>query len=327
MQQHLDRPSNLSSEASEGVPRQRKLRTDSGVGTRSNGHHLAMPCSLSGQTPLCLAIPQWQGWGMSKEQYHGCLELVSFFSNRIPVQLVDIDSEEELAVIDGILGKPGIVETLSRVRQRLLASTSHRVLVLGGDCSVDIAPIAYLNALYQGNLTVLWLDAHGDLNTPTESLTHRFHGMPIRTLLGEGDADILRLTQSTLEARQFVLVGARDFDPLELSLLQRVALSHLNVEAVRENPASLIQAIKTTGRTNVHIHVDFDVLDPKVFGDLNTPAAGGFDVSEVSAILECVAAHFNIVGMTMTEYCPRDRHGLSKLGPILAFVNRKWTEW
>ena len=58
--------------------------------------------------------------------------------------------------------------------------------MIGGTCGAEIAPVAYLNNHYESDLAILWFDAHGDLNTPKTSLSGHFHGMVLRTLLGEG---------------------------------------------------------------------------------------------------------------------------------------------
>ena len=64
-----------------------------------------------------------------------------------------------------------------------------RVFTVGGDCGVEVQPVSHASACYPG-LAVVWFDAHADLNCPSSSPSGHFHGMPVRTLLGEGPPDI-----------------------------------------------------------------------------------------------------------------------------------------
>ena len=131
---------------------------------------------------------------------------------------VPVSLDRTLKVENKILGYSPILQQLTKVRETIWQHNPDRLFVIGGDCSIDIAPISFLNHKYARDLAVIWIDAHADLNTPASSPSHHFHGMPLRVLLGEGDAKIIELSDSVLSSKQVFLVGARDFDPPEQKL-------------------------------------------------------------------------------------------------------------
>ena len=85
---------------------------------------------------------------------------------------------------------------------------SARVFTCGGDCGVEVVPVARASRLWPG-LAIVWFDAHADLNTPASSPSGHFHGMPVRTLLGDGPPELLQLLPSRLEPSQLALVEAQ----------------------------------------------------------------------------------------------------------------------
>ncbi len=91
-----------------------------------------------------------------------------------------------------------------RLIQEALARIDDRVITVGGDCAVDIAPIAAARARYGDLLTVLWIDAHPDVYSPQTLPSGAFHGMVVRALLGEGPAG---LTPEQPLAPQQVIIG------------------------------------------------------------------------------------------------------------------------
>src|SRR5260370_10128057 len=92
----------------------------------------------------------------------------------------------------------------------LKKNNPRRIFPLGGDCGIDVVPISFLNKRYDGDLAVIWLDAHADANTPQSSPSKTFHGMALRTLLGEGVPQLAAASFSTLLPLQTFLAAVRD---------------------------------------------------------------------------------------------------------------------
>ena len=132
-------------------------------------------------------------------------------------------------------------ETLEEQNLALAADLPERPLVLGGDCCSHVGAVEGLVAR-QGRLSVVWLDAHGDLNTPRSSPSGNQWGMPLRMLLDSGAVD----------AGDVALVGARNLDPPEEEFIRA---SGLNV-----GEEGIGRALEDAGCT--YVALDVDVLEP-----------------------------------------------------------------
>ena len=136
---------------------------------------------------ISLIFPQWQGYGLSTKLADGARLIASQLSSSYTCATVAVELREDLTIQNGILGYASILRQLDYARSLLLEENPSRILTVGGDCGVEVAPISFLNHRYDQSITVIWLDAHGDLNTPMLSPSGHFHGMPLRVLMGDGD--------------------------------------------------------------------------------------------------------------------------------------------
>ena len=262
---------------------------------------------------LTLLFPQWQGSGSSRalllkegaEQLAGLLE-----TPPISVAL----AESELETQANIKAHPQLLQQLKTASALLTQHQPQHLFTIGGDCGVDLAPASYLNARHD-SLALVWLDAHGDLNTPASSPSGAFHGMILRTLLGEGDPDFLRAAFSTFKPEQVFLAGARDFDPPERAFAE--GLEHLSVDSLERQPEGLAERLEASGFIKLHIHLDLDVLDPTEFASLSYPTPDGLSIRGLGQLLEVLNERFEIVGLTFTEFMPKEKDDLEKVRGIL----------
>jgi len=255
-------------------------------------------------TPVSVVVvPQWQGSSAAgaRRLASGALRLAERIGadRRFDVP-VDVEAGHDL---DGVRRLDVLIRTAERVRTCLRAAEGTAVVTVGGDCGVDLAPIAAAAARHGEALAVVWLDAHGDLNTPASSPSGAFHGMVLRTLLGEGPAPLVPPPGATLHPRQVILAGTRALDPPEAALLAERRLRCLPVDALVD-PEALVDAVAATGASAVYVHVDLDVLDPDVFPAVGFPEPGGLRPGQVIAAVRAIAARFALVGLGITEYQP-----------------------
>jgi arginase len=167
-------------------------------------------------------------------------------------------------------------------------------LVLGGDHSVAIGTLGGLAIAHGKPGGVLWIDAHGDLNTPDTSPSGNVHGMPLAAALGlagEGFATWASPIPA-VEQRRTVLLGVRSLDGFERELLRR---SEMRVFTMSEiDRIGIERAVREAldrlaGAAFVHVSLDMDVLDPEVAPGVGTPVAGGLTYREAHLALELVS--------------------------------------
>ncbi len=169
-------------------------------------------------------------------------------------------------------------ETLEEQNLALAADLPERPLVLGGDCCSHIGAVEGL-AARQGRLALIWLDAHGDLNTPQTSPSGNQWGMPLRMLLDSG----------AVEAEDVALVGARNLDPPEQEFIRASGL--------HTGEAGIAQALDGAGCT--YVALDVDVLEPSEMS-VFMPEPGGPSRQEVERILADLAGRAKVLGAGFT---------------------------
>lgn len=195
---------------------------------------------------------------------------------------------------------------LRRVREnteQVLAAVPDWALTVGGDCGASLAAVAHASRRAKGDLAVLWLDAHPDLNTPETSPSGGFGGMTLRAIAGEG-ADGLALDADTRVApARLVLGGIRAIDEEERRFIDEHDVTVLTVEDLSD-PAMVIAALEDTGASQVFVHVDLDVLDPSALAGLSYPMPFGIDAATLVALLREVVARFTLAGAAIAGFAP-----------------------
>jgi arginase len=165
-------------------------------------------------------------------------------------------------------------ETLEEQNLALAADLPERPLVLGGCCCSHIGAVEGL-AARQGRISLVWLDAHGDLNTPESSPSGNQWGMPLRMLVDSG----------AVEAEDVVLIGARNLDPPEVEFIRASGL-HTGEEGIEA-------ALQGAGCT--YVALDCDVLEPSEMS-IFMPEPEGPSAAEVERILRDVSARTKVLG-------------------------------
>ncbi len=264
-----------------------------------------------------LIYPQWQGGGPDMSTYDGALELHSLYFNHVPVTAIPVGTEETIRTENGIFGYPDIVRQLDHVHQLLGREQPDTVFTVGGGCDVSVPAVSFLNARLNGNLTVLWLDAHSDLNTPQTSESQCFYGMPLRALLGDGDSRIVGALESTLTPAQVMLPGTRAIDAPEREFIDQHHIPVLPVEAIERDPEAVVEAARGKGSGVLYVHIDLDVLEPSAFPHTPLPTADGISPEALRNLLRRLSEEFVIAGMCLAEYQPAGGQRFGWLADII----------
>ncbi|HET8822934.1 MAG TPA: arginase family protein [Thermoleophilaceae bacterium] len=170
-------------------------------------------------------------------------------------------------------------------------------VLLAADCSVSVTtlPAAIRN---RPDARILWLDAHGDYNTPDTSGSGYLGGMCLAAATGEWDAGL----GETLPAERVVLAGIRDLDPGERELLERSPATVIGASAIE----TLVAAKNALDGAPVFVHLDLDVLDPEHF-PAAVPAAGGLHPDKLYDLIDSVLEDSELVGLEVTAFeAPED---------------------
>jgi arginase len=266
---------------------------------------------------LSLLYPEWQGSGQSPTVQQGALTIARTLFPQTHFLIVDSPDEETLERADGVVGlrsiAPRFRETLARIR----TAAPEAIVTVGGTCGVEAAPIAYLNERYDGDLAIVWLDAHGDLNTPQSSPSGHFHGMVLRTLLGDGPAEYVGELRRPLRPEQVFLAATRDLDPPERDFVERARISVTPTEALPD-ALRLVEEIRSRGFSRAYVHLDLDALNPADFPDTLIPTTGGPPPDLVRTMIETVSRAVTVVGASVVEYVHGSAHSLRVVEELLA---------
>ncbi len=203
------------------------------------------------------------------------------------------------------------VEVAARTRAAL--EDGRIPVVLGGDHSLAAGSIAGAAAHYRAKgqrIGAIWVDAHGDLNTPATSGSGNVHGMPLAALLGNGDKAMAGVTGggAALKASSVALVGLRDLDVSERAHIKKWGLSAFTMRALDERgvrsvleEAITVAASHTAG---IWVSFDMDVIDPEEAPGVGTAVPGGMTYREAHLAMEMFADTGKLVGIDVVEVNP-----------------------
>ena len=227
------------------------------------------------------------------------------------------------------------IREISRVCERLY-KTSLGVLekdglplVLGGDHSLAAGSVAATADFVRREgkpLGLIWVDAHGDMNTPASSGSGNVHGMPLASLLGPEPAELARIGgfSPKVAAGQTVLIGIRNLDAREKEIVRASGAHVFTMKDIdRSGIASVVEqalAIAGTGTAGIHVSFDLDVCDPAIAPGVGTPVKGGLDYREAHMVMEMIADSSLLRALDLVEVNPilDDRNTTAVLGVELA---------
>ena len=202
--------------------------------------------------------------------------------------------------------------TLAKKVDRIMR-LGHFPLVLGGDHSIAVGTISGVAGFARkqaSRVGLLWVDAHGDINTPESSPSGNIHGMPLAALLGYGPEALTDVADHgpKLDPTNVALVGIRSLDAGEKKLLKETGvqvhtMSEIDRHGVHRAMEKALARI-TDGTEYVHVSFDLDALDPTVAPGVGTPVKGGLDYREAHLIMEVIADAGIMTSLEMVEVNP-----------------------
>jgi arginase len=225
-----------------------------------------------------------------------------------------------------------IAKVCQKLYQTALGSFDEGAMpvVLGGDHSLGAGSVAaaaeWARKSKQLPIGLLWVDAHGDMNTPATSLSGNVHGMPLAALLGAEPAELSKIgtfAPKVLPAHT-VLVGIRNLDEREKVAVRDSGVHVFTMKDIdRQGIASIVeQAVNVagSGTAGIHVSFDMDVCDPQIAPGVGTPVKGGLDYREAHMVMEIVADSGLLTSLDLVEVNPTldVRNATAQLGTELA---------
>ncbi len=202
-------------------------------------------------------------------------------------------------------------------------------LVLGGDHSLAAGSVAasadWLQRTSARPLGLIWVDAHGDMNTPATTESGNVHGMPLAALLGQEPAELASIGSTpSVRPLNTVLVGIRNLDQREKEQIKASGVHVFTMKDIdRDGIAKVAERaieLASEGTGGIHVSFDMDVCDPLIAPGVGTPVKGGFDYREAHMIMELVADSGQLVALDLVEVNPTldIRNATAEFGTELA---------
>ncbi len=217
---------------------------------------------------------------------------------------------ERTEVSDQSMGlMPALAELATRVEAT--ARRGNRPLTLGGDHSLALSTIEAMLRVYP-DLRVIFIDAHGDINTPETSHTGNLHGMPLAAhlgLFGKREMPGIGFVGARLKPNQLAFIGVRELDPAEASFIDDRNITCFTAGDVRAyGMAAVIKQtlaeIDPEGVHPLHISFDVDAADPSVAPATGSPVPGGLTEADLAVLAERLRQTGRVAGLDLAEVNP-----------------------
>ena len=218
----------------------------------------------------------------------------------------DLSPEERLNHITKLCQKLELQVFRSRSQGRI-------PLVLGGDHSIAVGSVSAMSrwaAENKGDLGVIWIDAHADMNTPSTSPSGNIHGMPLAILLGKGFSPLVNLgfEGAKIKPEKVALLGVRDLDYEERRVCRESGVKTFSMREIDERglPAVMHEALTAVGQGVAGLHLSFDIdsIDPTFAPGVSTPVGGGLSCREAHLALAMIEKTGKLVAMDFVELNP-----------------------
>jgi arginase len=186
-------------------------------------------------------------------------------------------------------------------------------LVLGGDHSLAAGSVAATADFVRRDgkpIGLIWVDAHGDMNTPSSSASGNVHGMPLASLLGPEPPELSRIGGFTPKVlpEHTVLIGIRNLDEREKEIVRASGVRVFTIKDIDRAGIAVVAeqalAIAGNGTGGVHVSFDLDVCDPTIAPGVGTPVKGGLDYREAHMVMEIVADSGLLTALDLVEVNP-----------------------
>lgn len=235
---------------------------------------------------------------------------------RVPITPPD---GHEKKVMQGIYGKEDVLAGIQKAMAALEEQKPDKIITIGGNCLVSLAPFDYLHGLYP-KTGIVWIDAHPDVSTPKDGYPNA-HAMVLGSLMGYGASSLTQLMKNKVfQPNDILYIGLQGLHDYQEAFLNEVGIKYKIQTEDFVSDQDILAFLKRFDA--ILVHFDIDVLDPKLFHstyfanpNLVGDGSGGGKMSleKLSEILQLISTHANLVGFTIAEYLPFDEYKLHQI--------------
>ena len=236
----------------------------------------------------------------------------------VSVAITPPDGKEK-EVKNGISAEDEVLAGIRDAQNKLTAEKPDRIITIGGNCMVSLAPFDYLHGIYE-NTGIIWIDAHPDVSTVEDGYPNA-HAMVLGSLMGYGAAQLSgQMKNPKFKPEEILYVGLQGLHDYQEKFFNDAGVDY-TVQDQAFIPGDTIKAFMERF-DHILVHFDIDVLDEHFFHstyfanpELTGDGSGGgkMTMAQLSDVLNLITGHSDVVGFTIAEYLPFDEHRLHKM--------------
>ena len=206
-----------------------------------------------------------------------------------------------------------VVNANNNLATKVLEALENNTLpfIVGGDHSLALGSIAGSSQFLGNDLAVIWIDAHGDINTHETTPSGNIHGMPLAASMGIGYEKLTSIFFNNFKVKpeNVFILACRDLDEGEIELIDKLDINvwtnqDINDKGIDKVVKELLSLISSKNIKNIHLSYDIDCLDPEYVPGTGTPVSDGLSFSESKSLLEAILGTSLVKSIDFVEYNP-----------------------
>jgi len=249
---------------------------------------------------------------------------------RDKIEILEVKKElEDFSIKDA-----KYLNTIAKTCEELAVSVNEIIkdgdfpISLGGDHAIAIGSIAGVSK--EKEIGILWMDAHGDMNTPEISNTGHIHGMPLAISVGYGHSKLIDCLYkgAKVKTENVILFGTRDIDEEEEKLINKLGIKNYTWEMIVEMgfEKALGEVKKFFKGRNLHISFDLDGIDPIEITAVGTPVVGGLSREMGKILISEMIDTASVTSIDIVEYNPiyeKEMETVEYVDELLQLIEKK----
>jgi len=198
-------------------------------------------------------------------------------------------------------------DTAKVVQQAI--NKQQRAIVLGGDHSIALGAVSGASVAVDGDIGLIYFDAHGDMNTDETTSSGNIHGMQLASLMGFGSQQLSNVYKETVKVHKsnVLHIGGSDWDQAELDLIKRENIAAFTIDDILTKTFApllpMIQKLQSQVKY-IWISLDLDSIDAQYAPAAGMPNQKGLLYREIKMLAEYIGKHCNVLGVDIVEYNP-----------------------